>query len=120
MWTRDYPPYDDFSFVTLSGPGITGTQVQLLSSVTMFTEGNGTNGPSNGTGWITTTLSLPGDGVYTIGFGTMNARDNAVTSYFYVDNLETTCIPEPSTAFAAFFAIGLVCWLPYHRRRPHI
>ena len=120
MWTRDYPPYNDFSFVTLSGPGITGTKAQLLTSVTAFAGLNGTNGPSNGIGWKSTSIALPGDGVYTIGFGTMNAVDNAFTSYFYVDNLQTTCVPEPSTAIAAFFAIGLVCWMPYRRRRPHI
>lgn len=119
MWTRDYPPYADFSFVTLSGPGITDTQVTLLANVDAFADPS-SNGPSNGTSWNSSKLNLPGDDVYTIGFGVMNARDNAVTSYFYVDNLETTCVPEPSTALAAFFAIGLVCWLPYRRRRPQI
>ncbi|MGY8689234.1 MAG: hypothetical protein ACKVHP_16050, partial [Verrucomicrobiales bacterium] len=71
-----------------------------------FAGPNGTNGPSNGTGWNTTPLSLPGDGVYTIGFGAMNAIDNAATSYFYVDNLQTTCVPEPSTAMAAFCSLA--------------
>ena len=118
FWTRDYPPYNDFAFVALSGPGISGTQLTLLSNVNAFAGPNGTNGPSNGTGWQSSTLTLPGDGVYTIGFGTMNSVDNAVNSYFYVDNLQTTCVPEPSTALAAFFALGLIFWLPNRRWRP--
>ncbi|MFT5192636.1 MAG: hypothetical protein ACI9DF_005762 [Verrucomicrobiales bacterium] len=36
----------------------------------------------------------------------MNAIDNAATSYFYVDNLQTTCVPEPSTAMAAFCSLA--------------
>lgn len=116
MWTRDYPPYNDFAFVSLSGPGISGTQLTLLTSVNTFAGPAGTNGPSNGTGWQTTTLTLPETGTYTIGFGTMNARDTAFASYFYVDDLQTTCIPEPSTALAAAVALAAALW-PRRRRR---
>lgn len=116
LWTRDYPPYNDHAFVALSGPGITGTQLVLLSDINSFAGPPNTNGPANGTGWQTSTLNLPGTGTYTIGFGALNAIDRDVNTYLYIDNVRSSPMPEPSSALAALAAIGLVGWLPFRRR----
>ena len=121
FWRSDYPTYNDLAFFTISGPGITGTQIVLLSDVNSSAEALATTtgqGPANGTGWQNYSYTLPSSGDYTIGFGVVNARDTSVESYLYIDNVDSIVMPEPSAALTAFALLGTGLLYPLRRRRP--
>ncbi|MCB1094821.1 MAG: hypothetical protein KDN22_04500 [Verrucomicrobiae bacterium] len=118
FWRTDYPPYNDLAFFTISGPGISGTQIVLLSDVNGSAEALATTsgyGPSNGTGWQSYSYALPSTGNYTIGFGIVNASDTAYPTYLYIDNV--SLVPEPSAAFTAAALLGTGMLYPLRRRR---
>jgi hypothetical protein len=104
FWRDDYPPFNDFSVFTISGAGITGTEVVLLSDVNTSAEGQFPTtgrGPATGTDWRTFGYTLPSSGTYSIGFGAINGRDSAVPSYLHIDNIQV--VPEVSTPLVLFF-----------------
>ena len=118
FWRTDYPPYNDMAFFTISGPGISGTQIVLLSDVNSSAEALATAsgyGPSNGTGWQSYSYALPSTGNYTIGFGIVNAQDSAYPTYLYIDNV--ALVPEPSAAFTAVALLGTGLLYTLRRRR---
>ena len=121
FWRRDYPSYNDLAFFTISGPGITGTEIILLSDVNSSPEALAVTsgyGPANGTGWQSYTYNLPSEGDYTIGFGVINSRDTAYNSYLYIDNVDSVVVPEASTALTAALLFGTALMYPLRRRRP--
>lgn len=120
FWRNDYPPYNDMSFFTISGPGITGTDIILLSDVNSSTAAQATTsgqGYNRGTGWQTFSYALPSTGTYTIGFGVSNSSDTAVASYLYIDDVDSLVIPEPSAGFTAIALLGTGLWFPLRRKR---
>jgi hypothetical protein len=49
-------------------------------------------------GWRRVTITIPTTGIYTLGFGAMQAEDNLTSSALLIDNVtQTTAVPEPST-----------------------
>ena len=122
FWTEDYAPYNDLAFFTISGPGITGTDLVLLSDVNGSAEALATvtgTGPGAGTGWQGFDYTLPGTGVYTIGFGVVDGRHKSGPSYLHIDNIQASVlVPEASTAFSAGLLLLGSLGLMVRRRRP--
>ena len=121
FWRRDYPPYNDLAFFTISGPGISGgTDIILLADVNNSAEALDTTswyGPAYGTGWNSYSYALPTMGDYTIGFGIVNARDTSYATYLHIDNVDSVVIPEPSAALTALALFGAGLLYPLRRRR---
>ncbi|MEM7386132.1 MAG: hypothetical protein AAF514_14420 [Verrucomicrobiota bacterium] len=123
FWTTDAPSppipiFNDFAVVTLSGPGIVGTQITLLADV--YDNGLATAsglGPVNGTGWQSLTLNLPSTGNYTIGFASLNENDRFYDTYLHIDNVQVHPLPEPGTFLGASFLLGFL--LLHRSRRRH-
>lgn len=83
---NDYLPYNDFSFVSLVPNG-----ANLLSNVA--TVGNyGSSGLQS----FSNTIGVTGN--YTLGFGVLNALDNAVSSSLTIDNVSANVTPVPTPA----------------------
>ncbi|WP_212365878.1 cadherin-like domain-containing protein [Bradyrhizobium jicamae] len=73
--TDDYLPYHDFAFASVNGSAF------LLSDIQ-------STGSYGSTGWHTFSYTVTADGTYDIGAGVMNDKDQMVTSYLALDNLE--------------------------------
>ncbi len=70
-----------------------------------------------GTGYWTTTYTIPVSGTYTLGFGVMDTGDFAVDSGLLIDNVRVDPIPEPTTlTIWSVIALGGL-GLAYRRRR---
>ena len=121
FWREDFAPYNDLSFFTISGPGITGSEVILLSDVNGSAESlalTTERGPGGGTGWQGFSYTLPGAGVYTIGFGVVNGRTGRVPSYLHIDNIQASVlVPEASPALTAALLVISGFGLAMRRRR---
>ncbi|MCU0525729.1 MAG: PTPA-CTERM sorting domain-containing protein [Elainella sp. Prado103] len=85
--TSDYIPFNDFAFTTLSS-----TATKLADVLTVGSYGS--------SGQRSFSYTITSAGTYTLGFGVINALDDAVDSYLRVDNVlqngETTPIPSPA------------------------
>ena len=121
FWREDYTPYNDISFFTISGPGLSGSEIVLLSDVNGSAEAlaaTSARGPGGGTGWQGYSYLLPGDGVYTIGFGVIEARDAVVPSFLHIDNIQASVlVPEASPALTAALMAVSGLGLTMRRRR---
>jgi VCBS repeat-containing protein len=73
--TDDYNPFRDFAFFSVS----TDTAIKLSDVFVV--------GDFGDSGWQTLSFTAPVSGIYRIGFGVMNAGDNAVQSLLEIDNV---------------------------------
>ncbi|MDJ0717255.1 MAG: PEP-CTERM sorting domain-containing protein [Prochloraceae cyanobacterium] len=97
--TKDYLPYDDFSFWSISN---TAT---LLADVSMV--GN------KGSIYNSESYEIVADGTYTLGFGILDGKDTAVDSFLKIKNVtqtkyvptQTKSVPEP-TSMLGLLAVG--------------
>ena len=121
FWREDYEPFNDLSFFTISGPGISGSEVVLLSDVNGSAEALATTlgrGAGAGTGQQSYSYALPGTGVYTIGFGVVNSRDTQVPTYLYIDNIQASVlVPEAGQTLTAMLLVFSGLGLAMRRRR---
>ena len=121
FWSDDYSQSNDYSFFTISGPGIAGNEIVLLADVNGSAEALAAisaRGAGGGTGWQDFAYSLPGAGVYTIGFGVVNGRNQNVPSYLHIDNIQTSAlVPEASTSLTAMLLVISGLSLATRRRR---
>lgn len=113
FWREDYVPDNDLSFFTISGPGISGNQIVLLSDVNGSAEALALTtgrGPGAGTGWQDFSYTLPDAGVYTIGFGVLTSNEKKIPSFLHIDNIQLSAVPEvtPSAVLLLFGAVGIV------------
>ncbi len=94
------PINNDFGFYTLNGVAFkladTGSS---LSSV----PGGASAAYDKHTGFATATITLPGTGNYTLGFGAVNVADNTISSALLIDNVHlgagtvSAATPEPGS-----------------------
>lgn len=121
FWSDDYSQSNDYSFFTISGPGITGNEIVLLADVNGSAEALASisaRGAGGGTGWQNFAYSLPGTGVYTIGFGVVNGRNQNIPSYLHIDNIQASAlVPEASTSLTALMLVISGLGLATRRRR---
>ncbi len=111
--TDDGPPggesstYNDSAFYTLNG------QAFLLAD-TLGVFGPSSTGYIAETGFGSVSITLPGTGIYTLGFGVVDVGDLAFDSALLVDNV-VTASPEPSTI--VLLGTGLAGFLAWRLKK---
>jgi len=105
--SRDYEPYDDGSFASLTGPGGHQKFVILVRTTSNgLVDATGSYGSS---GWHTVTLTAGSTGgTYNIGFGCFNDQDTDYNPILFVDNAAggTSTPDEPVVSTSAPSNIG--------------
>ena len=111
--TRDTPPGNsrDFAFFSISsGAGNSGNFLANTNSALSVFAGGGFTAH---TGYAPGGFVFSGPGVYTIGFGVVNATDAFLPSGLLVDNVIINAVPEPSVVAG----LGLLTMGAVLRRR---
>lgn len=108
------PLFNDFSFVSVVGPGV--NQSFVLGSVqnSMFTPTSAAPFTRQG-GFRQFSFQFPTAGAYTVGVGVVNVGDNNRPSGLVVDQFGVV-VPEPATL--SVFGAGAAVALAWRRRRP--
>jgi hypothetical protein len=109
----DYSSWNDWSFYGISRNGGPATLTRLSSVRELGPLDDGTI-----SGWQSVSFRLDQSGSYTLSFGVVNALDEAFNSYLWVDDVQLTAVPEPTTM--ALVAVGLTasfCRVRWNRNR---
>jgi hypothetical protein len=94
----------DFSFITLNSSAFALGDTNVDSG---FLPSLSTEYDLETSGWRQYSLTIPTTGIYTLGFGVLQARDNQASSALLVDNVSFTAyVPEPSIILLLGFGLA--------------
>ena len=99
---NDYVPFDDWAFYAISYNGNPAVVTKFASLATV--------GPGSGTtiaGWQTLNVNIGTSGNYTFYFGVVNALDQILDSYLFVDGV-TSAAPGVPDSGSTVALLGLV------------
>ena len=101
----DFPPLNDFSFVSLSNNVSDDILLEILADTFFEPFVDSPTAFDQETGTQLFSIEIPETGIYTLGFGVTDADDFGFLSGLAVDNVALASTPEPTTTIGLFATV---------------